>query len=106
MAALGALQRRHAGAVIVLKGAGTLVGADGRTPGLCERGNPAMAAPGMGDVLTGLIAGILAQCRDPWRAACAGVMAHALAGDELARERHRGMLALEVAEALGHWVGR
>ncbi|MGA8708613.1 MAG: NAD(P)H-hydrate dehydratase [Steroidobacteraceae bacterium] len=106
MAALAALQRRHAGAVIVLKGAGTLVGADGRTPGLCERGNPAMAAPGMGDVLTGLIAGILAQCRDPWRAACAGVMAHALAGDELARERHRGVLALEVAEALGHWVGR
>jgi len=106
MAALGELQQRHAGSVIVLKGAGTLVGAQGRTPGLCERGNPAMAAPGMGDVLTGLIAGILAQCRDPWHAACAGVMAHALAGDELARERHRGVLALELAEALGHWVGR
>ncbi|HEY3808465.1 MAG TPA: NAD(P)H-hydrate dehydratase [Steroidobacteraceae bacterium] len=106
MAALQALQRKHPGAVIVLKGAGTLVGVEGQVPGLCERGNPAMAAPGMGDVLTGLIAGILAQCRDPWRAACAGVMAHALAGDELARERQRGVLALEVAEALGHWIGR
>jgi len=106
MAALRGLQRRHAGAVIVLKGAGTLVGADGEIPAICERGNPAMAAPGMGDVLTGLIAGILGQCRDPWRAACAGVMAHALAGDELSRERNRGVLALELAEALGYWVGR
>jgi hydroxyethylthiazole kinase-like uncharacterized protein yjeF len=106
MEALRELQRRHTGAVIVLKGAGTLIGAEGRIPGICERGNPAMAAPGMGDVLTGLIAGILGQCRDPWRAACAGVMAHAIAGDELARERHRGILALELAEALGHWVGR
>jgi ADP-dependent NAD(P)H-hydrate dehydratase / NAD(P)H-hydrate epimerase len=106
MAALRELQRRHAGAVIVLKGAGTLIGAEGEIPGICERGNPAMAAPGMGDVLTGLIAGILGQCRDPWRAACAGVMAHALAGDELSRDRNRGVLALELAEALGHWVGR
>jgi NAD(P)H-hydrate epimerase len=63
-----------------------------------------MAAAGMGDVLTGAIAGILAQCRDPWLAARAGVMAHALAGDELARDRQRGILALEVAEALSHWV--
>ena len=50
------------------------------------------------------IAGILAQCRDPWIAARAGVMAHALAGDELARDRQRGILALELAEALSHWV--
>jgi NAD(P)H-hydrate epimerase len=109
---LGALRRltvRHPGAVVVLKGAGTLIGSvDERgispVPGICERGNPAMAAAGMGDVLTGAIAGILAQCRDPWLAARAGVMAHALAGDELARERDRGILALELAEALSHWV--
>ncbi len=106
MAALRALTRQHAGSVIVLKGAGTLIGIEGQIPGICERGNPAMAAAGMGDVLTGAIAGILAQCRDPWRAACAGVLAHALAGDELARDRSRGILALELAEALAHWVGR
>jgi NAD(P)H-hydrate epimerase len=106
LAALRALTRRHAGSVIVLKGAGTLIGIEGQIPGICERGNPAMAAAGMGDVLTGAIAGILAQCRDPWRAACAGVLAHALAGDELARDRSRGILALELAEALAHWVGR
>jgi len=106
LAALQALTRRHAGSVIVLKGAGTLIGIEGEVPGICERGNPAMAAAGMGDVLTGAIAGILAQCRDPWRAACAGVLAHALAGDELARDRSRGILALELAEALAHWVSR
>ncbi len=93
------------GALVVLKGAGTLVGAAGRVPALCTRGNPGMAAPGMGDVLTGAIAGILAQCRDPWLAACAGVMAHALSGDDLARQGGgRGMLALEVADTLARWV--
>jgi NAD(P)H-hydrate epimerase len=106
LAALQELTRRHAGSVVVLKGAGTLIGIEGQIPGICERGNPAMAAAGMGDVLTGAIAGILAQCRDPWRAACAGVLAHALAGDELARDRSRGILALELADALAHWVSR
>jgi NAD(P)H-hydrate epimerase len=109
---LGALRRltaRHPGAVVVLKGAGTLIGSVDQhgvspVPAICERGNPAMAAAGMGDVLTGAIAGILAQCRDPWLAARAGVMAHALAGDELARDRERGILALELADALSHWV--
>jgi NAD(P)H-hydrate epimerase len=109
MAALRALTLRHPGAVIVLKGAGTLVGvnqvaAPSPMPAICERGNPGMAAAGMGDVLTGAIAGILAQCRDPWLAARAGVMAHALAGDDLARERERGILALELADALNRWV--
>src|SRR6185437_7052995 len=107
LSALERLCAAYPGAIIVLKGAGTLIGCQGdaaRVPGLCERGNPGMAAAGMGDVLTGAIAGILAQCRDPWLAARAGVMAHALAGDELARERARGILALELAEGLSHWV--
>jgi NAD(P)H-hydrate epimerase len=109
MSALRALTVRHPGAVIVLKGAGTLVGmthvnAPSPMPAICERGNPAMAAAGMGDVLTGGIAGILAQCREPWLAARAGVMAHALAGDDLGRDRERGILALELADALNRWV--
>jgi len=52
LAALERLVTRYGGTV-VLKGAGTLVGARGHTPGLCERGNPGMATAGMGDVLTG-----------------------------------------------------
>ena len=104
LAALQKLIERN-GAVVALKGAGTLIGAPGRVPALCTRGNPGMAAPGMGDVLTGAIAGILAQCGDPWLAARAAVMAHALAGDDLARlGGGRGMLALEVAEGLARWV--
>ncbi len=104
---LGALRQlvERCGGVVVLKGAGTLVGAPGRIPALCTHGNSGMAAPGMGDVLTGAITAILAQCRDPWLAARAGVVAHALSGDELARQGGgRGMLALEVAERLVHWV--
>ncbi len=99
---LGALERLTArcGGIVVLKGAGTLVGGPGRTPALCERGNPGMASPGMGDVLTGVIAGILAQCRDPWLAARAGVLAHAMAGDAAARKGERGLLAGDVIEEL------
>jgi NAD(P)H-hydrate repair Nnr-like enzyme with NAD(P)H-hydrate dehydratase domain len=84
----------------VLKGAGTLVGTPQRTPALCERGNPGMASAGMGDVLTGAIAGILAQCRDPWLAARVGVLVHAMAGDSVARAGERGLLASDVAREL------
>ncbi|HEX9472592.1 MAG TPA: NAD(P)H-hydrate dehydratase, partial [Steroidobacteraceae bacterium] len=103
---LGSLHRLvdQTGAVVVLKGAGTLVGAPGRISAICPHGNPGMAAPGMGDVLTGAIAAILGQCGDPWRAARAGVVAHALAGDELAGRGGRGMLALELAGRLSGWV--
>ncbi len=99
---LGALERLTAryGGVVVLKGAGTLIGAPGRTAALCERGNPGMASPGMGDVLTGVIAGIFAQCGDAWTAARAGVLAHALAGDAAARSGERGLLAGDVIEEL------
>jgi len=92
------------GSVVVLKGAGTLIGAPGRVSAICPYGNPGMAAPGMGDVLTGAIAAILGQCHDPWLAARAGVVAHALAGDDLARQGGRSLLALEVAGRLSRWV--
>jgi NAD(P)H-hydrate epimerase len=103
----GALRRllERTGSIVVLKGAGTLLGAAGEISALCERGNPGMASPGMGDVLTGAIAGILAQCDNPWLAAKAAVLVHALAGDELAHNTgERGLLALELAEGLTHWV--
>jgi ADP-dependent NAD(P)H-hydrate dehydratase / NAD(P)H-hydrate epimerase len=103
LGSLGRLIERYHG-TIVLKGAGTLVGAAGRTPGLCERGNPGMASAGMGDVLTGAIAGVLAQCRDPWAAARVGVLVHAMAGDAAARPGERGLLAGDVARELHHCV--
>src|SRR5262249_12294785 len=99
LSALDALLARYRGTV-VLKGAGTLVGTHGRIPGLCERGNPGMASAGMGDVLTGAVAGVLAQCRDCGLAARAAVLAHAMAGDSVARGGERGLLAGDVAREL------
>ena len=97
--ALDRLTERYGGTV-VLKGAGTLVGSKGHISGLCERGNPGMASAGTGDVLTGTIAGILAQCRDIWLATRVGVLVHAMAGDAAARTGERGLLAGDVAREL------
>ena len=104
LAAVQNLQRRYGGTV-VLKGSGTLVAGERQVPVLCTRGNPAMASAGMGDVLTGAVAGILAQCRDPWLAACAGVQAHGRAGDALALGGDRSLLAGDLALALGAAIG-
>lgn len=89
------------GAVAVLKGAGTIIAApDGR----CWRntsGNPGMAKGGTGDVLTGVIAGLLAQGLAAEDAARLGVFLHGLAGD-IAAARHSapGMLARDLLAAL------
>ncbi len=78
---------------IVLKGAGSLVlGTDGPIHLNCS-GNPGMAGGGMGDVLTGIIAGLVAQGMEPDVAAVAGVYLHGHAADLCAVEGERGMLA-------------
>lgn len=84
------------GAVVVLKGAGSLiVDSDGRLD-VCPWGNPGMASGGMGDLLTGIIAGLLAQGCDAWQAACLGVGLHARAGDRAAQAGERGLLASDL----------
>jgi hydroxyethylthiazole kinase-like uncharacterized protein yjeF len=99
LAALAALCAKRGGTV-VLKGATSLVGRSGEVPRLCDRGNPGMSVPGMGDVLTGAIAGLLAQSADVFNSTAAAVYAHAVAGDRCARLGVRGVLALEVAQEL------
>ncbi|HTQ35477.1 MAG TPA: NAD(P)H-hydrate dehydratase [Steroidobacteraceae bacterium] len=99
LAALHALCGKRGGTV-VLKGATSLVGRQGEVPRLCDRGNPGMSVPGMGDVLTGAIAGLLAQSHDVLDAVGAAVYAHAVAGDRCARQGVRGVLATEVAQEL------
>jgi NAD(P)H-hydrate epimerase len=106
---LGAVRELHAryGAIAVLKGAGTLVaGGPDDAPSLhiCERGNPGMATAGMGDVLTGVIAGLRAQGLDGDRAARVGVLVHALAGDSAAQVGQRGLIASDVIAELRGWV--
>jgi NAD(P)H-hydrate epimerase len=94
--AVDALRRRFGG-VCVLKGAGTLIAGEDGAIALCTAGNPGMASGGMGDLLTGVIAGWLAQGFGLSEAAQLGVCIHALAGDRAARERgERGMLASDL----------
>jgi hydroxyethylthiazole kinase-like uncharacterized protein yjeF len=98
-AALEALTARYGG-VAVLKGAGTLISAASDLPFVCTAGNPGMAAAGMGDVLTGVIAGLIAQGLPLSVAASAGVELHARAGDVAAAAGERGMLASDLLAAL------
>lgn len=89
------MQQRYGG-VLVLKGAGTLVINADASIHLCSAGNPGMASGGMGDVLTGTIAGLLAQGLSLDDAAQCGVYIHALAGDRAAKEGVRGLLATDL----------
>ena len=74
-------------AVVVLKGAGTVVAQTGKPTQINVTGNPGMATGGAGDVLAGLMAGLLAQGLQPYDAARAAVYVHGRAGD-LAAWRH------------------
>ena len=88
-------------AVTVLKGAGTVVAAKGRLLNVNLTGNPGMASGGMGDVLSGLIAGLAAQGVAPFDAARAGVYLHGRAGDNVAwRTSQAGMIAGDVLDEL------
>lgn len=103
LAAVRALQSRFGG-VCVLKGAGSLVGGGLGPIGLCDAGNPGMAAAGMGDVLTGIIAGLLAQGLPLEVAARVGTVLHARAGDAEARFGERGLLASDLLAGLRPWA--
>jgi len=100
-AAVRAIQARYGG-VCVLKGAGSLVYGGSDPVGVCSSGNPGMASAGMGDVLTGILAGLLAQQpdEDTWTrlivAARLGVCVHAAAGDAAAQQGQRGLLASDL----------
>lgn len=88
------LQARYGG-VVALKGAGTLVAGSGPV-WLCPYGNPGMGVGGMGDVLTGLIAALVAQGLSLQQAAEVGVCVHATAGDLAAQEGERGLLPTDL----------
>ena len=91
-------------AVTVLKGAGSLIAGHGEATAVCTAGNPGMAAPGMGDVLTGVIAALVAQGLSLPEAARQGVYLHAAAGDLAARQGERGLMAGDLMDPLRHLV--
>ncbi|MCA9663543.1 MAG: NAD(P)H-hydrate dehydratase, partial [Myxococcales bacterium] len=93
---------RLTGAIVVLKGAGTLVD-DGSRLAVAVSGGPGLATAGSGDCLTGFIAALLAGPgghADPFAAACAGVHLHGVAG-ELAVADGSGAIALDIAGLAG-----
>lgn len=99
-AAARALQSRFGG-VIVLKGCDTLICDNPETPiSICPYGNPGMASGGMGDALTGVIAGLLAQGLSLFDAAQLGVCLHASAGDKAANNAPRGLLASDLIDEI------
>lgn len=81
--------------IVVLKGSGTLI-ADDSQLALANVGNPGMAIPGSGDVLTGVIAALIGQGMKPFAAAVAAVCAHGNAGDQLALQGERGICASDL----------
>lgn len=94
------------GGVCVLKGAGTLVKGRHDEVGVCVEGNPGMASGGMGDVLSGVIGGLLAQHLSPENAAELGVCLHAAAADSAAFVKgERGLLAMDLMPYLQSYMG-
>jgi hydroxyethylthiazole kinase-like uncharacterized protein yjeF len=94
------------GGTVVLKGSGSLVLSSDGPAWISTSGNPGMASPGMGDVLTGVIAALLAQGAPFESAAIFAVEIHALAGDRAAKSGQRGLLASDVIKELRSLVNR
>lgn len=94
-AAVRKIQAKYGG-IVVLKGSGTLIAADDEIA-VSTTGNPGMASGGMGDVLAGVVAGLIAQGLSKKDAAQQGVYLHGLAGDLAAEEAgERGLLASDL----------
>ena len=91
---------QRSGAVVVLKGAGTVV-ADGSRTYTNETGNPGMATGGSGDVLTGCVAALVGQGMDVFEAAVLGCFVHGRAGDIAAERRSQtALIASDIIDAM------
>jgi NAD(P)H-hydrate epimerase len=96
---------KKANCIVVLKGHQTLIADPDGHVNVNPTGNPGMASGGMGDVLGGIIAALLARGVDPFEAACAGAYLHGFAGDLLKEEMgDTGLTANDLAEKLPHAI--
>jgi len=102
------IQQRYGG-VCVLKGCGTIIQGspdnDENATWLCTAGNPGMASGGMGDILSGVIGGLLAQGMAPLTAARVGTYLHAYSADMAAENGQRGLLATDLLPYLRRLIG-
>jgi NAD(P)H-hydrate epimerase len=98
---------RERGVFVVLKGARTVVARPDGLVAICPTGNPGMATAGTGDVLTGMIVGLLAQRVPPWEAACAATYFHGSAGDLAAQHLGQpGMVASDLIAQIPYALQR
>jgi len=98
---------RACNCVVVLKGYQTLVAEPDGHVYVNPTGNPGMASGGMGDVLSGVVAALLARGTDPVDAACTAVYLHGLAGDLLKEEiGDTGLAATDVADRIPRAIQR
>lgn len=104
LAAVRRLQQQY-DAVVVLKGAGSLI-ADECQVRLCHYGHNGMASGGMGDGLSGIIGALLAQGLTPFNAASLAVCLHALAADRAGVQGKIGMLATDLFSPLRHLINQ
>lgn len=91
------------GVICVLKDARTITALPGGIAWVNTSGNNGMATAGSGDVLTGILAGLVAQGMEPEFAAAMGVYLHGCAGDRQAKERGKyGLMAQDILEGIVH----
>ena len=100
------IQQQYGGSV-VLKGVGTIVNTAEHHTYICTSGNPGMATAGMGDVLSGVIGGLLAQGLSLADAAKLGVWLHAHAADEAVKTQgERGLMASDLMPYLRRLINK
>lgn len=105
LAAAVSLQQTFGGTVL-LKGAGTVIVGDEGLPTVIDGSNPGLATGGMGDVLSGIIAALLAQTGDPRASAEMAAALHLAAADRASRQRgFMGLLPMDVIDRLPELLG-
>ncbi|MCX5726728.1 MAG: NAD(P)H-hydrate dehydratase, partial [Candidatus Saganbacteria bacterium] len=91
--------------IVVLKGAKTVIASPEGRLFINPTGNPGMASAGVGDILTGAIAGLSAQGAEPFGAAASAVYLHGMAGDTVARVKGEyGMIASDIVDTLPYII--
>lgn len=100
------IQKQYGGCV-VLKGAGSIVTTEEKEHYICSAGNPGMATAGMGDVLSGVIGGLLAQHMPIAKASTLGVWLHAQAADQaILAQGQVGLMASDLMPHMRHQLNK